>query len=293
MADTRDDGDGPVVDTDEAFLTALGERVRDLRLRRGMTRAMLARDSGVSLRYLAQLEAGDGNISVVRLRQVAQALAMPLDEVLRVGPGPTPELSRLVQFLSRLSPQALDKAGSLVYSAFEKQGRQHRIALIGLRGAGKSAVGRLLAAHIEVPFFEMGDLIEHSAGMTLPEIFSLYGQGAYRRYERRALDWVVENHERFVLATGGSLVTEPATFDELLASCFSVWLKASPAEHMRRVVEQGDRRPMMGDDKEALKDLERILANREPMHRKADVVVDTSGLSVDETFGELLKRLEA
>jgi len=292
MAETRS-GDESVVDSDGAFLTALGERVRDLRLRRGMTRATLARDSGVSLRYLAQLEAGDGNISVVRLRQVAHALAMPLDEVLRVGPGPTPELSRLVQFLSRLSPQALEKAGSLVYSAFEKQGRRQRIALIGLRGAGKSAVGRLLAAHLEMPFFEMGELIEHSAGMTLPEIFSLYGQAAYRRYERRTLDWIVENHERFVLATGGSLVTEPATFDELLASCFSVWLKASPAEHMRRVIEQGDRRPMMGDDKEALKDLERILASREAMHGKADITVDTTGLSVEEAYSELLKRLEA
>ncbi|MCB1896865.1 MAG: helix-turn-helix transcriptional regulator [Zoogloeaceae bacterium] len=279
--------------SDGMFLSALGERVRELRLRRGMARATLARDSGVSLRYLAQLEAGDGNISVVRLRRVAHALALPLDEVLRVGPGPSPELARLTQFLSRLSSADLGLAASQVYGAFEKQGRRDRIALIGLRGAGKSAVGRLLAQHLGVPFFEMGEIIEHSAGMTLPEIFSLYGQGAYRRYERRTLDWIVENNERFVLATGGSIVTEAATFDELLGACFAVWLKASPGEHMKRVIAQGDRRPMMGDDQEALKDLERILVSREPMHSRADLTVDTTGLSVPETFAELRRRLEA
>ena len=124
--------------------------------------------------------------------------------------------------------------------------------------------------------------------MTLSEIFSLYGQAAYRRYERRALQSVVENNERFVLSPGGSIVSEPATFDELLTSCYTIWLKASPAEHMARVIAQGDQRPM-SDNQEAMKDLERILAGREAMYVKADATVDTSGRSVDQALADLLR----
>lgn len=277
----------------DAYLKALGERVRDLRLRRGMTRASLARDSGVSVRYLAQLEGGEGNISINRLRQVANALALPVEDVVREGVEQTQELTLLVQFLSRLVPEQLAEARKLLLGAFEKKGRRERIALIGLRGAGKSTLGKLLAAERGVPFIELATTISRAAGMTLPEIFSLYGQAAYRRYERRALEWVIENHERFVLSVGGSLVTEPATFDELLSSCFTVWLKASPAEHMMRVVAQGDQRPMMGDDREAMRDLARILTVREPMHKRADEIVDTTGLDQQQSFAELSRRLSA
>lgn len=277
---------------DSEYLRALGEHIRDLRLRRGMTRAILARDSGVSVRYLAQLEGGEGNISIVRLRQVAHALAMPLEEIVRVGPDQPPELTLLVQHLSRLSPSQLGEARELLLSAFEKKGRRQRIALVGLRGAGKSTLGKMLAAHLEVPFIELAEVIERIAGMTLPEVFSLYGQSAYRRYEQRTLQLVIDTHERFVLSTGGSIVTEPSTFDELLTSCYTVWLKASPADHMARVVAQGDRRPM-GDNREAMQDLERILAGREPMYMKADVTVDTSGGDFQHSFVELLKHVTA
>lgn len=277
-------------DGDGEYLHRLGEHVRDLRVRRGMTRAILARDSGVSIRYLAQLESGEGNISILRLRQVAQAMAIPLEDIIRVEPEQAPELTLLGQFLSRLSPAQLTEARTLLRNAFENKNRSKRIALIGLRGAGKSSLGKMLAAHLHVPFIELAEVIERVAGANMSEVFSLYGQAAYRRYERRALDWLLENHDRFVLSTGGSISTEPATFSELLTSCYTVWLKASPAEHMARVVAQGDRRPM-GDNREAMQDLERILIGREPMYRKADATVDTSGLDIEQSLIELTRQI--
>lgn len=277
---------------DKEYLHALGEHIRDLRVRRGMTRAILARDSGVSVRYLAQLESGDGNISILRLRQVAQAMAMPLEEIIRVGPEQPPELTLLAQFLARLSPTQLTEAGNLLRGTFENRTRRQRIALVGLRGAGKSTLGRRLASELGVPFIELAEVIEQTAGMSLSEVFSLYGQAAYRRYERRSLESLVEQHDRFVISTGGSIATEPATFDQLLSSCFTVWLKASPADHMARVIAQGDRRPM-GDNREAMQDLERILVGREPMYRKSDAIVNTSGLDVEQALAELRRCVTA
>ena len=275
---------------DSEYLRALGEHIRDLRVRRGMTRSILARDSGVSVRYLAQLEGGDGNISILRLRQVAQAMAMPLQEIIRVGPEQAAELTLLKQFLSRLSSTQLAEAGNLLRSTFENRTRRQRIALIGLRGAGKSSLGKMLASHLKIPFIELTDVIEQTAGASLSEVFSLYGQAAYRRYERRSLEWLIQTHESFVLSTGGSISTEPVTFDQLLSSCYTVWLKASPAEHMARVVAQGDQRPM-GDNREAMQDLERILSGREPMYRKADAIVNTSGLNTEQSLAELFKNI--
>jgi XRE family aerobic/anaerobic benzoate catabolism transcriptional regulator len=176
--------------------------------------------------------------------------------------------------------------------AFEKSGRRQRIALVGLRGAGKTSLGKMLAEHLKVPFIELDKVIEQTAGMPLSEVFSLYGQSAYRRYERRSLESITQAHASFVLSTGGSISTEPATFDELLSSCYTIWLKASPAEHMARVVAQGDRRPM-GDNREAMQDLERILVGREPMYRKADATVNTSGLDIGQSLTELLKQISA
>ncbi len=290
--DQPESGPTPQSDDDRRYLHALGEHVRDLRVRRGMTRAILARDSGVSLRYLAQLEGGEGNISILRLRQVAQAMAMPLEEIIRVGPERPAELTLLEQFLARLSPGELVEAGNLLRRTFEKSGRRQRIALVGLRGAGKTSLGRMLAAHLQVAFIELDKVIEQAAGMPLSEVFALYGQSAYRRYERRALEGLIEVHDRFVLSTGGSISTEPATFDELLTACFTVWIKASPAEHMARVVAQGDSRPM-GDNREAMQDLERILIGREPMYRKADAIVNTTGRKVEQSLDELIRQIPA
>jgi XRE family aerobic/anaerobic benzoate catabolism transcriptional regulator len=280
------DGDGE----DAAFLAQLGERIRTLRARRGMTRKILARDSGVSERYLAQLEMGLGNISILRLRQVAHAMGLPLAEVIRVGPEQSPELTLLVHTVSRLAPSQLAEARSLLMSTFAAGTRRGRIALIGLRGAGKTTLGGMAARALNIPFLEMGTLIEQEAGTTVSEIFSLYGQAAYRRFEARALQNAIAGHERFILVPGGSIVSEPATFDVLLSSCFTVWIKASSEEHMARVIAQGDQRPM-SDNRESMKDLERILAGREAMYIKADATLDTSGKTIEQSFAELLKLL--
>jgi XRE family aerobic/anaerobic benzoate catabolism transcriptional regulator len=271
------------------FLRLLGERIRDTRARRGMTRKILARDSGVSERYLAQLETGQGNISIILLRQVAQAMGVPLTDLVREGPERPVELTLLVQSLSRLGAAELAQARALIAERFGSEaglGRRRRIALVGLRGAGKSTLGRRLAERRGVPFIELDREVERESGLALSEIFALYGQAAFRRYERRSLETVLERHDCAVIATGGSLVSEPGTFDLLLSTCYTVWLKASPEEHMARVVAQGDMRPM-ADNAESMADLRRILAGRTALYAKADATVDTAGKSVDEAFAEL------
>ncbi len=273
------------------YLRILGERVRDLRARHGMTRKILAQDSGVSERYLAQLETGHGNISIILLRQIAQAMGNPLPDLVSEGPEQPVALTLLMQFLARLPPKKLVRARKLLIAEFEGSGkndRRRRIALIGLRGAGKTTLGSLLAQQRGVPFLELAGEIERETGTPIPEIFSLYGQAAYRRYERRSLEAVIENNAAFVLAPGGGIVSEPATFDLLLSSCFTVWLKASPEQHMARVIAQGDTRPM-GGNQEAMQDLQRILAGRAALYNEADAVLDTSGKTVEQSLTELLE----
>jgi len=272
-----------------AYLGLLGDRIRDGRARRGMTRKILARDSKVSERYLAQLETGLGNISIVLLRQIARAMGLPLADLVREEPEGPVELTLLIQTLGRLQPPELSQARKLLTDTFGtvvESERRQRIALIGLRGAGKSTLGARLAKTKNVPFIELDREVERESGTTLSEVFVLYGQSAYRRYERRALENVIEHHHRAVIATGGSIVTEPATFDLLLSACFTVWLTAAPEEHMGRVVAQGDYRPMAEND-EAMDDLRRILASRNALYAKADATVDTAGKTVDQCLREL------
>jgi len=267
------------------YLRLLGERVRQTRARRGMTRRILAHDSGVSERYLAQLETGRGNISILLLKQIAQALDTPLQALVLEGSEPPVDLVHTTEFLRRLPAADLLEARRLLIEHFggvELQARRGRIALIGLRGAGKSTLGNILASRLDVPFIELDRLIEQESGVSLSVIFDLYGQSGFRRLERRCLDQVIERFPKFVLATGGSLVSEPATFERLLTMCFTIWLQATPAEHMRRVIAQGDMRPM-ADNREAMSDLKRILDVREPLYRKADAVINTSGSSVEES----------
>jgi XRE family transcriptional regulator, aerobic/anaerobic benzoate catabolism transcriptional regulator len=275
------------------YLRRLGGRVREERARRGMTRKILARDSGLSERYLAQLESGKGNLSIKLLRRVGEALNLPLVRLLGDEPGQATELQSIVELLRRLPPERLGEARALLDTHFargDRQPRQRRIALIGLRGAGKSTLGGMLAQHLEVPFIELDAEIEKEFGLSLGEIFALSGQSAYRRSERRALDGVIETHPRFVLAAGGSIVAEPETYEELLARCYTVWVTASPEEHMGRVIAQGDFRPM-ADNKEAMADLNRILAARTPLYARADAVVETAGRTAEASFRQLLAAL--
>jgi XRE family transcriptional regulator, aerobic/anaerobic benzoate catabolism transcriptional regulator len=277
----------------EEYLAMVGNRVRELRARRGMTRKILARDSHVSERYLAQLESGEGNISILLLRQVAHALDTPLESLVFAGAEPPVDLVRTTEFLRGLRSEELSRARELLLQEFggvNPDARGSRIALIGLRGAGKSTLGAMLAEKREVPFIELDRLIEQEAGVPLGVIFDLYGQSGFRRLERRVLDQVIERYPRFVLATGGSLVSEPATFERLLTMCFTVWLRATPEEHMQRVIAQGDMRPM-ADNRESMSDLRRILDVREPLYRKADATIDTSGSSVEESLEALTHEL--
>src|SRR5215468_7423439 len=257
-------------DGDVALLQRLGERVREVRARRGMSRKILARDSGVSERYLAELESGRGNASILVLRQIAQALNQQL-------------LQRLpAAKLANVRAQLVRDYGS-AYGA-----RENRVALIGLRGAGKSTLGAALGRHLGMPFIELDHEVEAEAGTSLHEIFLLHGQAGFRRYERRALERTLEKNERCVIATGGSLVSEPATYDLLLSTCLTVWLKAAPEEHMARVAAQGDYRPMAGN-REAMDDLRRILAGREALYAQADITIDTAGKTVEQSLSELAR----
>lgn len=275
---------------DAAFLQKLGERVREARARRGMTRRILARDSGVSERYLAQLETGQGNVSVLLLRQIGAALGIPLIDLLRDDDNLPVELTLIQQFLQRLPKQRLARIRAQLLRDFGSPpaDRGKRIALIGLRGAGKSTLGSALARKLDAPFVELDQEIERDAGISLSEIFLLYGQQGYRRYERRCLERVIESHERCVIATGGSIVSEPATYDLLLSTCYTVWLKAAPEEHMSRVVAQGDTRPMAGNA-QAMEDLRRILDGRGMLYGQADATVDTAGQTVERSLRALKK----
>jgi XRE family aerobic/anaerobic benzoate catabolism transcriptional regulator len=274
-------------------LKSLGDRVRQTRARRGMTRKQLARDSGVSERYLAQIEAGQGNISVLVLRQLAKALNVSVDVLLFEDPEPPVELVHTVEFLRRLSPEDLKLAHQLLLDQFgglDPAARHRRIALIGLRGAGKSTLGAALAERLEMPFLELDRLIEQESGLTLDLIFDFRGQSGFRQMERRCLDDIIQRYPRFVMATGGSLVSEPGTFERLLSSCFTVWVRTSPEEHMQRVIAQGDMRPM-ANNRDAMSDLKRILSEREALYSKADLQVETSGRTFAESLEILIQAL--
>jgi XRE family transcriptional regulator, aerobic/anaerobic benzoate catabolism transcriptional regulator len=270
------------------FLRTLGERVRAWRARRGMTRKMLAVQSQVSERHLAKLESGNGNISVLLLQQIAGALNLPLVNFFQDDATPRAELGLIQQLLERLPDSTLAEIRQQLMRqhGVRESERRKRIALIGLRGAGKSSLGRHLADELNCAFVELDRDVEQLAGMGLSELFSLYGQSGYRRFERRALEAAISNHERVVVATGGSIVSESATFDFLLANCYTVWLKATPEEHMARVLAQGDLRPMAGN-KAAMDDLKQILRGRAALYGKADHNIDTGKQSLEQTLAKL------
>ncbi|MFZ2650569.1 MAG: helix-turn-helix transcriptional regulator [Burkholderiaceae bacterium] len=272
------------------FLKALGERVRNLRSRRGMTRKFVANSADVSERHLANLEYGVGNVSVLVLLQVATALQCSLAELLGDITTSSPEWLLLRELLEHRDEATLRRArvaiGELLGTGGDNLVRSPRVALIGLRGAGKSTLGPRLASDLGYPFVELSREIEKFAGCSIAEIQALYGMNAYRRYERRALEEAIQIYPEAVLGTPGGLVSDAATFNLLLAHCTTVWLKADPDHHMQRVAAQGDTRPMAAS-KEAMQDLRDILAGRAAFYSKADLTLDTSAQPLEATFRTL------
>jgi XRE family aerobic/anaerobic benzoate catabolism transcriptional regulator len=248
---------------DMAFLQALGQRVRLLRARRGMTRRILAARSGVSERYISAVEAGTGNGSILLLRALAEALHVGLRALLENDPASdVPPLARTPDY-------------------------RDRIALIGLRGAGKSTLGPLLATHLGVPFLELDQEMEKDAGLGTGEIMELHGQAGFRRLERGVLDRLIATHPAAVIAAGGGIVAETATFERLLNTCLTVWVRASPEDHMQRVIDQGDLRPMR-ENRHSMADLRAILASREALYARADIQLETTGRRVADALTELI-----
>ena len=272
------------------FLESLGERVRTLRSRKGMTRRAVAVAAEVSERHLANLDYGTGNVSVLVLLQVAQALQCSLAELLGDVTTTSPEWLLIRELLGKRSEADLRRArvqlGEMFGEGGNAQERKNRIALIGLRGAGKTALGQRLANDLGFPFIELSREIEQFAGCQISEIHNLYGANAYRRYERRALEEAIQIYPEVVIATPGGLVSDSANFNLLLSHCTTVWLQADAADHMGRVAAQGDMRPMAGS-REAMEDLKRILEGRSAFYSKADMVINTSGRSEDQAFAAL------
>ena len=283
----------PLSTDEKDFLGALGRQVRECRERRGLARKAVSQNAAVSERYLAQLEAGEGNASVLLLRSVARALDTPLTELIDPREGSV-EKRLIRRFLDRLPVHRLEDAVFRLMRDYGEEAatRRKRIALVGLRGAGKTTLGNALAALIDMPFVELDREIEREAGISLSEIFLLYGQAGYRRIERRCLERLIASAADMVVAVGGGIVSEPDAYNLLLQHCFTVWVKAAPDEHMARVVAQGDLRPMQGRS-EAMADLTRILDAREPLYRKADVTLDTSGETLQQSLSKLQQAIAA
>jgi XRE family transcriptional regulator, aerobic/anaerobic benzoate catabolism transcriptional regulator len=269
------------------FLIWLGTRVRELRHRCAMTRKTMSREADISERHLAQIETGVGNVSIVLLRRIAATLGVTLHELFKTS-ALSPERKIVANLLERLPAASLKDLISRIQNEFAPQesARRQRIALIGMRGAGKSTLGSRLGQETETPFIELDVEIEKETGMPLADIFSLYGQRGYRSIERRVLDRVLGENQRAVLSVGGGIASERDTYDLLLSQCYTVWIKAKPEEHMSRVIAQGDFRAMAGND-QAMEDLRKLLEAREPLYRQADAQLDTSGNSVDASFAKL------
>jgi XRE family aerobic/anaerobic benzoate catabolism transcriptional regulator len=280
---------------DVAYLRTLADKIRGLRAQRGMTRSALAADSGVSLRFLAQLESGQGNPSVLVLRRIASAMGFPPDDLLSENAAPTIDRMLLMQLLKRLSNGDIAKTHRLLTHELGldsvSEGNRPYITLIGLRGAGKTTLGRRLAKHRGVPFFELDREVEREYGATIGEILQLHGQPGYRRFERESLQAVLSNNSAAIIETGGGLAADPETLPLLLEHSLAIWVRASPEEHVQRVIDQGDLRPM-ARSRQAMRELKDILKVREPFYRQAHLHLMTSGRTVDQSFQELLDLLE-
>ena len=272
-----------------AFVAEVGRLVRRGRARRGITRRQLAAESGISVRYLAQIEGGYGNPSLIVLKAIADALETPLTAFI-----PHDErLSRIVDLVNRLSPTewpSLEQSieARVVEGAHSE--RAHRIGLVGLRGAGKSTLGRMLAERLGYPFVELNRVVETEYGASISMLIEMSGVSSFRRYERASLEKVIADHEKVVIATAGGIVSSPETYALLLRRTHTVWVKAQPQEHMNRVIAQGDFRPM-SENREAMSDLLAILDARSQDYAQAEAELDTSGKSVEQSADDLFNRV--
>jgi XRE family aerobic/anaerobic benzoate catabolism transcriptional regulator len=277
---------------DETYLAELGARVRRIRAIRGMSRKVLAQSSGISERYIAQMEAGAGNVSIVLLRRISRATGVRVEDLIADMPD---SWTTIRDLLATAQPQAIKAARNILSGRSpspESVGSRAelpkvpRIALVGLRGAGKSSLGKLAAEQTGLAFMELNQEIESHHGLSVTEIFKLYGQEGYRRLELASLQRIIGGDEPLILATGGGIVADTMTYDLLRSSFFTIWIKAQPEEHMSRVRQQGDLRPM-ANDRAAMEELRTILSSREPLYGLADAQLDTSGRAVGECAIEL------
>jgi XRE family aerobic/anaerobic benzoate catabolism transcriptional regulator len=273
----------------DAFVAAVGRLVRQSRAKLGMTRRQLAEGSGASERYLAQIESGQGNPSVIILRAIAHALDVPIIELLPRTNGRTAAMSHILDVLARLPPSELPAIAELIERRAARDvasDRARRIALVGLRGAGKSTLGRSLAHELGCPFIELDRLVEQDYGARIPDLIEMAGLATFRRYERTCLERVIDEHPAAVIATAGGIVSNAETYALLLRRTHTIWIKARPDEHMSRVMEQGDFRPM-AQNREAMADLVAILDARRGDYARAEAELDTGGEAMEESFAKL------
>jgi XRE family aerobic/anaerobic benzoate catabolism transcriptional regulator len=275
-----------------ALLAMVGDRVRNARARKGISRKRLSEISGVSQRYLAQLEAGEGNISIVLLRRVAHALDHRIEWLVGADDPWNSDVMAVMGLYRSATAEQRQKVLEILDPEHPSLRRGRRVAFIGLRGAGKSTLGRLAADRLGVPFLELNAEIEQASGMPVNEVMALYGQEGYRRLERQSLERIVAISDALVLAVAGGIVSEPETFTYLLRHYHTVWLKAQPEEHMARVRAQGDTRPMAGNPA-AMEELRTILTSRETLYARASLHVDTSNRSLDESLSDALTAIRA
>jgi XRE family aerobic/anaerobic benzoate catabolism transcriptional regulator len=275
------------VDTATKMIRRLGDRVRKAREEKGIPRRVLSERSGVSPRYLAQIEAGEGNISIGLLHRVAEALGERIEVLIAQNEASACESVRIAGLYRAATPDTRQRVLRLLTQKQGVEARAHRICLVGLRGAGKSTLGALLGQALNLPFVELNKEIEHQSGIPVDEVIALYGQEGYRRLEAQAVNEISKSHEAVVLAVAGGIVEQPETYDMLLDRFHTVWLKTTPGEHMARVRAQGDERPMAGNP-EAMEQLKSILTNRESLYQRAQGHLDTSGETVETSLAQLL-----
>ena len=276
---------------DHAFIAAIGRLVRRSRAKRGMTRRQLAQASSASERYLAQIEGGQGNPSVIILASIARALEVPVIELIPRSNGRTAAMAQILDVLGRLPLAELPELAELLerragQDAAADRGR--RIALVGLRGAGKSTLGRRLADALGCPFIELDRLVEQDYGARIPDLIEMGGVATFRRHERACLERVIDEHEAAVIATAGGIVSNPETYALLLRRTHTVWIKAPPEEHMRRVMAQGDFRPM-AQNRQAMADLVAILDARHADYARAQAELDTSDDTMEQSLAKLAR----